>query len=69
MQISLASKNTTAATGVLTLAVNADVAQWFECVGAVETVSKLFGTIDILVFNAVIGVIDCFDEENPTDWA
>ena len=47
----------------------ADVAQWIECVGAVETVPKAFGTIDILVPNAVIGVIGCFQEENPTDWA
>lgn len=69
MQISLASKNIIAATGVLTLPVNADLAYWIECVGAFETVSKAFGTIDILVANDGIGVIGYVEEANLTDWA
>ncbi len=69
MQISLASKNIIAATGVVTLPVNADLAYWIECVGAVETVSKAFGTIDILVDNDGIGVIGYVEEANLTDRA
>ncbi len=59
----------TAATVVAILRGNADLAQLIERVGAVETVPKALGTIDIPVPNAANGVTGYFEEETTTYWA
>lgn len=68
-RITKASEKITQATGTQAFAVVADVSQWDECVSAVEKIVKEFGSIDVLVPNAGVGVIGSVEEANPKDWA
>ena len=68
-KIEQAAKKITEITGTQALAVVADVANYRDCVSAVEKVVKEFGSIDVLVPNAGVGIIGSVDESDPADWA
>jgi len=68
-RIEQAAKKITEITGTQALAVVGDVANYRDCVSAVEKVVKEFGAIDVLVPNAGIGIIGSIAESDPADWA
>ena len=47
----------------------ADVSEWTECEKVAKSVLNVFGSIDVLVPNAGIGIIGSVEEANPLDWA
>lgn len=68
-RIEQASKKITDITGTQTLAIVGDVAIYSDCLSAVDAVVKKFGSIDVLVPNAGVGIIGSVDESDPADWA
>jgi len=68
-RIEQAAKKITEITGTQALAVVGDVSIYGDCVSAVEKVVKEFGSIDVLVPNAGVGIIGSVDESDPADWA
>ena len=68
-RIEQASKKITDITGTQTLAIVGDVAIYSDCLSAVEKVVKEFGSINVLVPNAGVGIIGSVDESDPADWA
>jgi len=68
-RIEQAAKKITEITGTQALAVVGDVSIHADCVSAVEKVVKEFGSIDVLVPNAGVGIIGSVDESDPADWA
>ena len=68
-RIEQAAKKITEITGTQALAVVGDVSIYADCVSAVEKVVKEFGSIDVLVPNAGVGIIGSVDEADPADWA
>jgi 3-oxoacyl-[acyl-carrier protein] reductase len=68
-RIEQAAKKITEITGTQALAVVGDVSIYADCVSAVEKVVKEFGSIDVLVPNAGVGIIGSIDESDPADWA
>ena len=68
-RIQAAAKEITEISGTQALAVVGDVASWSDCVAAVEKVVHEFGSIDVLVPNAGMGIIGSVVESNPADWA
>ena len=68
-RIEQAAKKITEITGTQALAVVGDVSIYGDCVSAVEKVVKEFGSIDVLVPNAGVGIIGSIDESDPADWA
>ena len=69
MRIEQAAKKITELSGTQTIAIAGDVSSWNDCVSAVDQVVKQFGSIDVLVPNAGIGVIGSVEESDPADWA
>jgi 3-oxoacyl-[acyl-carrier protein] reductase len=69
MRIEQAAKKITELSGTQTIAIAGDVSSWNDCVSAVDQVVKQFGSIDVLVPNAGIGVIGSVEESDPSDWA
>jgi 3-oxoacyl-[acyl-carrier protein] reductase len=69
MRIEQAAKKITELSGTQTIAIAGDVSSWNDCVSAVDQVIKQFGSIDVLVPNAGIGVIGSVEESDPSDWA
>jgi len=69
IKIEQAAKKITEITGTQTLAIVGDVSSWSDCVSAVEQVVQTFGSIDVLVPNAGIGIIGSVEESDPADWA
>ena len=69
IRIEQAAKKITEITGTQTLAITGDVSSWSDCVSAVEQVVQTFGSIDVLVPNAGIGIIGSVEESDPADWA
>jgi 3-oxoacyl-[acyl-carrier protein] reductase len=69
MRIEQAAKKITELSGTQTIAIVGDVSSWNDCVSAVDQVVKQFGSIDVLVPNAGIGVIGSVEESDPADWA
>ena len=68
-RIEQAAKKISEITGTQALAVVGDVSIYADCVSAVEKVVKEFGSIDVLVPNAGVGIIGSVDESDPADWA
>jgi len=68
-RIEQAAKKITDISGTQALGVVGDVANYSDCVNAVEKVVKDFGSIDVLVPNAGVGIIGSVEESNPADWA
>ena len=69
IRIEQAAKKITDLSGTQTIAIVGDVSSWSDCVSAVDQVVKQFGSIDVLVPNAGIGVIGSVEESDPADWA
>jgi 3-oxoacyl-[acyl-carrier protein] reductase len=69
IRIEQAAKKITELSGTQTIAIAGDVSSWNDCVSAVDQVVKQFGSIDVLVPNAGIGVIGSVEESDPSDWA
>lgn len=69
LRIEQAAKKITEISGTQTLAITGDVSSWSDCVSAVEQVVQKFGSIDVLVPNAGIGIIGSVEESDPADWA
>ena len=69
VRIEQAAKKITELSGTQTIAIAGDVSSWNDCVSAVDQVVKQFGSIDVLVPNAGIGVIGSVEESDPADWA
>ena len=69
LRIEQAAKKITEISGTQTLAITGDVSSWSDCVSAVEKVVQKFGSIDVLVPNAGIGIIGSVEESDPADWA
>jgi 3-oxoacyl-[acyl-carrier protein] reductase len=69
IRIEQAAKKITEISGTQTLAIVGDVSSWSDCVSAVEQVVQTFGSIDVLVPNAGIGIIGSVEESDPADWA
>jgi 3-oxoacyl-[acyl-carrier protein] reductase len=69
VRIEQAAKKNTELSGTQTIAIAGDVSSWNDCVSAVDQVVKQFGSIDVLVPNAGIGVIGSVEESDPSDWA
>jgi 3-oxoacyl-[acyl-carrier protein] reductase len=69
MRIEQAAKKITELSGTQTIAIAGDVSSWNDCVSAVDQVVKQFGSIDVLVPNAGIGIIGSVEESDPADWA
>ena len=69
IRIEQAAKKITDLSGTQTIAIVGDVSSWSDCVSAVDQVVKQFGSIDVLVPNAGIGVIGSIEESDPADWA
>lgn len=68
-RIEQASKKITDITGTQTLAIVGNVAIYSDCLSAVDVVVKKFGSIDVLVPNAGVGIIGSVDESDHADWA
>ena len=68
-RIEQAAKKITELSGTQTIAIAGDVSSWNDCVSAVDQVVKQFGSIDVLVPNAGIGIIGSVEESDPADWA
>jgi len=69
IRIEQAAKKITEISGTQTLAIVGDVSSWSDCVSAVDQVVQKFGSIDVLVPNAGIGIIGSVEESDPADWA
>ena len=69
IRIEQAAKKITEISGTQTLAITGDVSSWSDCVSAVDQVVQKFGSIDVLVPNAGIGIIGSVEESDPADWA
>ena len=69
IRIEQAAKKITELSGTQTIAIAGDVSSWNDCVSAVDQVVKQFGSIDVLVPNAGIGIIGSVEESDPADWA
>ena len=69
IRIEQAAKKISEISGTQTIAIAGDVSSWSDCVSAVDQVVKQFGSIDVLVPNAGIGVIGSVEESDPADWA
>lgn len=69
IRIEQAAKKITEISGTQTLAIVGNVSAWSDCVNAVEKVLQEFGSIDVLVPNAGIGIIGSVEESDPADWA
>lgn len=67
--IEKAAKEISEFTSSRVLPLVADVSEWEECESVVKSVINEFGSIDVLVPNAGIGVIGLVEEANPLDWA
>jgi 3-oxoacyl-[acyl-carrier protein] reductase len=68
-RIEQAAKKINELSGTQTIAIVGDVSSWSDCVSAVDQVVQKFGSIDVLVPNAGIGVIGSVEESDPADWA
>ncbi len=68
-KIEQAAKEIFASTNSDVLPLVADVSEWLECENAAKSVLHEFGSIDVLVPNAGIGIIGSVEEANPLDWA
>lgn len=68
-RIEQAAKEISASTDSDVLPLVADVSEWTECESVAKSVLNEFGSIDVLVPNAGIGIIGSVEEANPFDWA
>jgi 3-oxoacyl-[acyl-carrier protein] reductase len=68
-KIEQAAKEISTSTNSVVLPLVANVSEWTECEGVAQSVLNEFGSIDVLVPNAGIGIIGSVEEASPLDWA